>query len=120
MVTLRLAAVTVERHAAMTKQELIDRVYRRKGIDQGLTKKAVREVVDAVFAELGDYFIKARVTKNATPRFTYPGFGTFTKKKRAARNGRNPQNGEAMQIPANTTVGFTVGSDLKELMNRRK
>ena len=117
---LRVLEPRLESGFAMTKQELIDRVYRRVGIDQGLTKKAVREVIDGLFSELGDYFVKARVTKNATPKFTYPGFGTFTKKKRAARNGRNPRNGEAMQIPANTTVGFAVGSDLKELMNRRK
>jgi len=35
-----------------------------------LTKKMVGTLVDAVFAELGDYFVKAKVTRQKTPRFT--------------------------------------------------
>ena len=103
----------------MTKQELIERVYKKRGGPQGLTKKAVADIVDGVFAELGDYFVKAKVTRNATPRFTYPGFGTFSKKKKKARNGRHPQTGETLLIPASTTVNFTVGSDLKSLLNSK-
>ena len=34
------------------------------------------------------------------------GFGTFEMRTRAARTGRNPQTGAAMQIPASTTMGF--------------
>lgn len=101
----------------MTKQELIDRVYRKRGVPAGVTKKAVGEIIDGVFAELGDYFIKSKVTRNNTPRFTYPGFGTFAKKKRVARTGRHPQTGKPIQIPATTTVAFAVGSELKSLLN---
>jgi len=103
----------------MTKQELIERVYKKRGGPSGLTKKAVSEIVDGVFAELGDYFVKARVTRNATPRFTYPGFGTFSKKKKKARNGRHPQTGQPIVIPEATTVNFAVGSDLKSLLNSK-
>ena len=53
-----------------------------------------------MFAELGDYFVKAKVTRRATPRFTYPGFGTFTKKRKSGRAGRNPQTGAPIAIPA--------------------
>lgn len=101
----------------MTKQELIDRVHQRRGTQAGLTKKAVGEIIDGVFAELGDYFIKAKITKNQTPRFTYPGFGTFTKKRRSERTGRHPQTGEAIKIPATITVAFAVGTELKSLLN---
>ena len=63
----------------MTKQELIDLIYRKRGVQNGLTKKAVADIVDGVFAELGDYFVKAKVPrKGRAPRFTYPGFGTFS------------------------------------------
>jgi DNA-binding protein HU-beta len=103
----------------MTKQELIDRVYRKRGLPEGITKKAVAEIVDGVFAELGDYFIKSRVTKNHTPRFTYPGFGTFAKKKRTARTGRHPQTGKPIKIPAANTLQFNAGSELKSLLNGR-
>ncbi len=103
----------------MTKQELIDRIYRRKGLPADLTKKTVSQVVDAVFQELSDYFVKTKVTRTTTPRFTYPGFGTFTKRRRQQRNGRNPRTGELITIPPTTTLAFSPGQDLKELLNRK-
>ena len=103
----------------MTKQELIDRVYRRRGVPAGLTKKAVGEVIDGLFSELGDYFVKNRVTRNVTPKFTYPGFGTFAKKKRVARVVRHPRTGQPMKIPATHTLAFAVGTELKSLLSGR-
>ncbi len=103
----------------MTKAELIDKIYKTRGLPNGVTKKAVREIVDGVFGELGDYFVKTRVTRSGTPKFTYPGFGTFAKKKRAGRNGRNPQNGKPIKIPETTTLSFQANADLKQLMNGR-
>ncbi len=103
----------------MTKQELIERVFKKRGEPSGMTKKAVADIVDAVFAELGDYFIKAKVTKSTVPRFTYPGFGTFAKKKRNPRNGVHPQTGTPIVIPSSNTLQFTVGSELKSLLNGR-
>ncbi|MBT7972014.1 MAG: HU family DNA-binding protein, partial [Verrucomicrobia bacterium] len=42
------------------------------------------------------------------------GFGTFEVKNRAARMGRNPKTGEAMQINASKSVGFKPSSTLKK------
>ena len=42
------------------------------------------------------------------------GFGTFSVKERAARTGRNPRTGEALQIPASKSVGFKPGKTLKD------
>jgi len=42
------------------------------------------------------------------------GFGTFTKKTRAARTGRNPQTGATINIGPSTTVGFKAGKTLKD------
>jgi nucleoid DNA-binding protein len=64
----------------MTKAELIERVAARKDLPRDLTKKAVAQIVDAVFTEMGDYFIRARDSRATPARFTYPGFGTFTKR----------------------------------------
>jgi DNA-binding protein HU-beta len=64
--------------------------------------------------------VKAKVTKHATPKFTYPGFGTFIKKNRVARNGVNPQTGEQIRIPAARTIAFTAGADLKAALNDKK
>lgn len=44
------------------------------------------------------------------------GFGTFSKKIRAARTGRNPQTGKSIDIKESTTVGFKPGKGLKDLL----
>ncbi len=103
----------------MTKLELIERIYRIKGLPPELTKKAVGQIVDAVFSELSDYFVKSKLTRVVVPKFTYPGFGTFTKRKRAERPGRNPKTGEQIMIPSNFTLAFSPGQDLKSLLNHR-
>ena len=102
----------------MTKQELIKRVATRAGLPN---KKTVGQLVDAVFSELAGYFIEARSSargRGTTARFSYPGFGTFTKKRRGPRSGRNPQTGAPITIPATTTLGFQPGSELKAALNR--
>ena len=43
------------------------------------------------------------------------GFGTFTTKKRATRNGRNPKTGKTIKIPATTVPNFKAGKTLKEM-----
>jgi DNA-binding protein HU-beta len=43
-----------------------------------------------------------------------PGFGTFEARERAARTGRNPQTGEAIEIAAGRTPGFKAGAKFKE------
>lgn len=118
----------------MTKQDLIGRVWERIYRNQGsaastgagssgsgaLSKKAVQELVESVFDELADYFVKAKLAKGEVPRFTYPSFGTFTKRKRPERTGRNPRTGAAIRIPSTFTVAFAPGSDLKAALNKLK
>ncbi len=98
----------------MTKSELIDLVHKNAGGD--LTKKQVAAIVDGVFKTLADYFVKNR--RKSGVKFTYPGFGTFTRKKRKARKGRNPRTGEPMKIPSSVSVSFTPGSELKRRLNK--
>ena len=47
------------------------------------------------------------------------GFGSFSVKKRKARDGRNPKTGETIKIPASKTVKFSVGKALKEAVNKK-
>lgn len=101
----------------MTKAELIEIIYKKKGQPANLTKKAVTEIVETVFTEIADYFVKQR--GKGHQKFTYPGFGTFTKRKRNARKGRNPQTGEALKIPASNSLGFAVGAQLKSRLNKK-
>ena len=45
------------------------------------------------------------------------GFGTFEVSERAAREGRNPQTGETMEIKASKTPKFKAGKALKDMVN---
>ena len=45
------------------------------------------------------------------------GFGTFERRSRAARTGKNPQTGETIQIKASKTVAFKPGKALKDAVN---
>ncbi|HGG57474.1 MAG TPA: hypothetical protein ENK31_06735, partial [Nannocystis exedens] len=101
----------------MTKAEFIERIVKSRNLPPEVSKKLVQQILDLAFDELGSYFARARVTKNQTPRFTYPGFGTFTKKQRQARKGVNPRTLEPMQIDASFTVDFRPGVDLKRALN---
>jgi DNA-binding protein HU-beta len=47
---------------------------------------------------------------------TLTGFGTYKASKRAARNGRNPQTGQVIKIPARTVPVFRPGKEFKEMV----
>jgi nucleoid DNA-binding protein len=104
-----------EKEGSMTKADLVERVAKRKDVPE-LSKKAFAQIVDAVFMELGDYFIRSR-TGRKSARLTYPRFGTFSKRRKNARIGRNPRTGEPIQIPEQVTVVFSPSLDLWDLLN---
>jgi DNA-binding protein HU-beta len=87
----------------MTKADLIERVQATR---PDLSKRQVSDVVDAVFENLARAIRKDK-------RFSVPGFGTFSLKKRAGRVGRNPQTGAEIQIAPTKTVGFKPAPELK-------
>ena len=90
----------------MTKAELVDQVVKASR-GSNLSKKAAGEVIDNVFA-----IVSGAIKKDS--RFSYPGFGTFSVKKRAARKGRNPRTGDEIRIKASKTVGFKPAPSLKK------
>lgn len=44
------------------------------------------------------------------------GFGSFEARRRAAREGRNPQTGERLSVPETVTPVFSAGKDFRELV----
>ncbi len=86
----------------MTKADLVAQVAKRSG----LTAKAAKDAVNAVFDVIADALKRGE-------KVVVTGFGTFMVRRRAARKGRNPQTGEEIQIPATKTPGFTAGKALK-------
>lgn len=101
----------------MTKAELIERIARSRNLPPDITKKDIAAILGIAFEELAGYFAKAKVTRSSAPRFTFPRFGTFTKKKRPARRGVNPRTLEPMQIDASCTVDFKASKELRDQMN---
>jgi nucleoid DNA-binding protein len=101
----------------MTKAELIEKIARSRDLPPDITKKCVQQILEIAFGELSAYFVRARVTRTQSPRFTFPGFGTFTKKKRSARKGVNPRTLEPMTIDAAFTIDFRPGVELRTALN---
>lgn len=101
----------------MTKAELIEKIARSRELPPDITKKCIQQILEIAFAELAAYFVRARVTRTQSPRFTFPGFGTFTKKKRSARKGVNPRTLQPMTIDAAYTLDFKPGVELRSSLN---
>lgn len=96
----------------MNKQELVEAVSKR--LDT--SKAFAGDVVDAMFAT--DGVIASTLKKGGKVQIT--GFGNFETRKRAARQGRNPQTGKTINIKASTVPAFRAGKALKDLVNKKK
>jgi len=90
----------------VNKSELIDAIAAEADISKASAGRALDAAVDAVTNEL----------KNGG-QVSLVGFGTFSVKDRAARTGRNPQTGEAIQIKAAKIPSFKAGKALKDACN---
>ena len=87
----------------MTKAELIGVMANEAGI----TKVAASDALDAFVAAVTKELKKAG-------KLGLVGFGTFSVVKRKAREGRNPQTGKAIKIPAKKVVKFKAGKTLAD------
>jgi DNA-binding protein HU-beta len=90
----------------MNKGELIESVAAKAGLSRADATKAVDAVLDSVTGTL-----------SGGGSVSLVGFGTFSVKARAARMGRNPRTGEAIQIKASNVPGFKAGKALKDAVN---
>jgi len=90
----------------MNKAELIDAVSSSTDLSKADSTRAVDAVIDSITETLrgGD-------------SVTLVGFGTFEVRSRAARTGRNPQTGEAIQIKASKAPAFKAGKAFKDAVN---
>lgn len=87
----------------MSKKVIVEAVAREAGMTQAAADKVVSSVLEAISAELAK-----------GEKVSFPGFGTFEVRERAARTGRNPQTGAELQIAASKAPAFKAGSKLKE------
>ena len=88
----------------MTKTEFVAKLADKLDIPKKLAAENTAAVLDLI-----EEVIKAG------DKIAFPGFGTFAVSERAARKGRNPQTGAAIEIAASKSGKFTAGSSLKNL-----
>ena len=87
----------------MTKQEFVDRVASKSG----LNKRDAATAVDAFLDSITDALKRGE-------EVSFTGFGKFSTQHRASRQGVNPRNpSQRVTIPAATVPKFSAGSSLK-------
>jgi DNA-binding protein HU-beta len=92
----------------MNRAELVDALAKKLEFSVSKTNDVVSHILELMSKALA---------KEDTIQLI--GFGSFSVKKRKAREGRNPKTGETIKIPASKAVRFSVGKDLKELINKK-
>ena len=89
----------------MNREELVSEISKKAKV----SKKAASDVLAATIEA-----IEKTVKKGE--KVTLVGFGTFERRQRAARTGRNPQTGAALKIAAKKVPAFSAGKKFKELV----
>jgi DNA-binding protein HU-beta len=88
----------------VTKNEFVDQVASKSGLQRRDAAKAVDAFLDSITDSL-----------RQGEDIAFTGFGKFSVQQRAARQGVNPRNpGERVQIPASKVPKFSAGSQLKQ------
>jgi DNA-binding protein HU-beta len=90
----------------MSFEDLKSAVAARAGLSKAQTDQAICAFIERLQASLGQ-----------GGKVSLPGVGQFEVADRAARQGRNPQTGEAIAIPASKAVKFKAGKALKDAVN---
>ena len=90
----------------MNKAELIDKIADTAELSKAEASRALDGLISAITSAL---------TKGEPVSLI--GFGTFSVKERAERQGRNPQTGEPMKIKAAKVPAFKAGKTLKDAVN---
>ena len=89
----------------MTKTEFVGKIAEKTGSTKADAEKAVNAFLETVTETL-----------KSGDKVVFTGFGSFEVTERAAREGRNPQTGEAMQIKASKAPKFKAGKGLKDAL----
>ncbi len=89
----------------MNKGELVDAVAEKTGVSKKDADAVVTAVVEAIMASVAE-----------GEKVSLVGFGSFEPRARKARDGRNPQTGQTIKIPATTVPAFSAGKGFKELV----
>ena len=90
----------------MTKNELVEFIAAKAGLTKADANPALEATLEGIQTGL-----------KKEGKVTLVGFGTFSAKKRAAREGINPLTKQPLKIAAKTVASFKAGSKLKDALN---
>jgi DNA-binding protein HU-beta len=90
----------------MTKAELIDAVAAKANVSKADAERTI-----------GAFFDQVVASAKKDDKVAWPGFGSFSVGKRAARTGRNPRTGAAIKIKSAKVPKFRAGKALKDALN---
>ena len=90
----------------MYKADVVAQVAEQLGVDKRSTEKVINAALDTIVDE---------VAHGGEVKLT--GFGTFKPAQRAAREARNPVNGETVHVDAKTVPVFKAGKAFKDAVN---
>ena len=90
----------------MTKNALVEFIAAKAGLTKADAARALEATLEGIENGL-----------KKEGKVSLVGFGTFSTKKRAAREGINPLTKQPLKIPAKTVASFKAGSKLKDALN---
>jgi DNA-binding protein HU-beta len=90
----------------MNKAEFVEKIAAKADFSRKDAELAVDAALETIEEEL-----------SRGSEITLTGFGKFHVAQRGARQGRNPQTGETIQIKASRVPRFSAGSKLKQVVN---
>jgi DNA-binding protein HU-beta len=90
------------------KDEFVEAIAAKSDLSKAEADRALKAVVEIVVAQVA-----------GGERLQIPGLGTFEARERSAREGRNPQTGETMQIAATTVPGFKAATAFKQAVSNQ-
>lgn len=91
----------------MNKGELVDKIAEKSDVTKKEADKVLTAAVDVIME-----------TVSNGEKVTLVGFGSFERRDRKEREGRNPKTGETMVIPATKVPAFSAGKQFKEMVSK--
>jgi DNA-binding protein HU-beta len=93
----------------MSQSEVVNHIAERFELKRAQVKELFEELATLASSEV-----------KSSGEFVLPGFGKLVLTERKAREGRNPQTGETIQIPAKTSLKFRLGKGIKDTVVPKK
>ena len=87
----------------VTKRELCERIAKKTGYAQIVTKEVIQQFLDEIVAELAK-----------GNRMEFRNFGVFDTRLQSPRKARNPRTNQVVEVPAKAVVCFKVGKQMQD------